>query len=152
MKTKRVAAVSIVALALSLMALVPLVAAYDHTVTMLMNVKPYSKDFTPPNDPNGNPNGPNTLLWIVYTSEGTTPFSGKDVATINAWYYTDYSGENPNWQQLAINQIHFKPDTITIVFSFNDVPADALGSYVEGTLANGETFIAYGPGWTYIHH
>ncbi len=147
MKTRRTASVSLLALALSMMALVPLVAAIDYEATILVNVKPFSKDFLG-GTWNGNPNGANTLLWIIDTSSASPQFSGKDVSSITA----SYTYDGTNYLPLSPKSVQLLQDTITLVFDLKDMPVDPIGSKVVGTLTNGLSFEATGPGWTYIHH
>ncbi len=162
MRNTRVLAAALTALMLSVLALTVTVAAlappYTYSANMYTMLKP-AKDYS---DPNTNPNGANTLTWLIDTlnavdvNNNPASFSGKTVTSLNLYYATTVdANNNPVYVTIdptAIKQIHYKTNTIEIVLDATALPSNALINYVDGTLSIGETFISIGPGWTYIHH
>jgi len=130
-----------VLLILSIMALVSVVNAqttYTYYPTLWIQFKPN-----------------NFALWWFNTAGVGWSFSGKDVDTTVAQYMI-YIGDPNNpveeWHSIKPKNIHLKVDTVntvTLVFESAVLPPYANGTMVSGTLTNGETFLAAGPGFAW---
>jgi hypothetical protein len=92
-------------------------------------------------------------VWTVDTTDGAggLMFSGKDVKvkSIIATYYLDTAPEVPI--TIVPKDIDVCKNHITLTFAAKDLPRSGtvLASNVQGTLKNGDTFLASGPGWTW---
>lgn len=96
---------------------------------------------------------PNNAIWWFDTVGVGWSFSGKDVNTIVAQYMIYTVLNDPTspmiWTTIEPKIIHLKVDSVTLVFTSAILPPYANGTNVSGTLANGETFLAAGPGFVW---
>jgi hypothetical protein len=91
----------------------------------------------------------NLTTWQVGTDN---LFSGKDViASSVAAYYIDDAG---NQVPLQIKHVVLTPTEIKVQFDAKDLPAagSAVSTVVTGALKSGDTFLATGPGFTWVRH
>ncbi len=88
--------------------------------------------------------------WSLKTIDlfTTSPFGGKiDPNSIQAWCW-DNANPNvlvyPTIKNLVINN-----NQINLVFDSSTLPQHVDNVAISGTLQNGDTFLASGPGWTW---
>jgi hypothetical protein len=84
--------------------------------------------------------------------DGVPDFNSKDIVkdSIVGYWFDEITGLDgyiyPTAVVTHVNSVEFH-------FNPNDLPAGgATLTFVMGSLKNGDTFVATGPGFTYIHH
>lgn len=95
------------------------------------------------------------IVWTFPTAGMDWAFSGKDIDVLHCEYYV-YSTQQTINLDAYISTVHYTTKSVTIYFQdlsiLETFPRGTLDStYVTGT-AGLDTFIATGPGFTYIHH
>lgn len=109
-----------------------------------------------PEDPTISKNG---NVWQFDTRTSVSDFSGNDVvaSSIVATYFTQTGGVGSDPHIIVPKNIVLNDNKVELVFDPTDLPvlpADTvvLSTQITGTLTDGRTFIATGPGFTFPRH
>jgi hypothetical protein len=91
--------------------------------------------------------------WIQFDT--MKMFSGKlvDESSVQVTYYVKIDDQPVTGPySLPYARISLADSQVKIFFDIASLPLNVDHLAVSGTLDDGQTFYATGPGWTYIHH
>jgi len=90
---------------------------------------------------------------VVWQFDTKGLFSGKDVTSYLAEYWiVDESGVTTYYPMPTPMRTQFVNNHVKLTFDSATLPAYANGTRVTGTLADGKTFLATGPGFIFGIH
>jgi len=88
---------------------------------------------------------------VIWTFKTNGEFSGREIikSSVVATYWIVNPDKSLSIYNPIPRQITLTDKLVTLVFDLADLPAHADGNSVSGTLTDGKTFLASGPGFAF---